>query len=371
MSEALLTTARAHLEALAAGPRQTGTSSVAAARAHCANALREVGFTVAEEEFEYSAFPGRFGTPIAGLFALAVLRAASAMSAFGSPGGALAAAIIGTALLGVVGRWMTRSGVLSMRLFRNSGVNLVARRGQTEPVVWLVAHVDSKSQPVPMVLRVAALVLLAAAWLATIVVTAIQLAGVHVDLAWTIVRAVALISALPVIATFVGNRSAGAVDNASGVVAVLLATTIMPSAAPIGVLITDAEELGLAGARAWARGRVPAAALNCDGVDDAGAFTIMHSGSPPGRVLEAFKNAASRCRLDGPSVRHVLPGILVDAVALHDAGFATATLSRGNPRTLQRIHTSRDDLRHLAGTGIPDAARLLAFAALELCSWRS
>jgi hypothetical protein len=42
------------------------------------------------------------------------------------------------------------------------------------------------------------------------------------------------------------------------------------------------------------------------------------------------------------------------------------TLSRGNTRTLQRIHTSRDSLDAMRGTGIATAARVLAATALEL-----
>ena len=62
----------------------------------------------------------------------------------------------------------------------------------------------------------------------------------------------------------VGSRSAGALDNASGVATVLETAASLSGALPIGVLITDAEELSLGGARAWARSRTPGVALNCD-----------------------------------------------------------------------------------------------------------
>jgi len=62
----------------------------------------------------------------------------------------------------------------------------------------------------------------------------------------------------------------------------------------------------------------------------------------------------------------LLPGVLTDSVALADAGWETLTLSRGSARTLQRIHTSRDTLAWMSGSGISGAARVLAITALEL-----
>ena len=91
----------------------------------------------------------------------------------------------------------------------------------------------------------------------------------------------------------------------------------------------------------------------------------MYSGARPSRLLEAFDRAA---RADGERLRviRLIPGILTDHVPLASAGWATATLSRGTARTLQRIHTSRDTLATMRGTGIPGAARLLARVAADL-----
>jgi hypothetical protein len=129
-----------------------------------------------------------------------------------------------------------------------------------------------------------------------------------------------------------------------------------PGTPSVGVLLTSAEELGLAGARAWVRGRVPAVALNCDGVDDAGTLTCMYSGAAPASLLRTVRDAAAD---DAVTVRRLLPGILVDGVALADAGWPVVTVSRGSLRTLARIHTARDSVEHLQGTGIPAAAALL------------
>jgi hypothetical protein len=133
----------------------------------------------------------------------------------------------------------------------------------------------------------------------------------------------------------------------------------------VGVLLTSAEELGLAGARAWVRERRPAVALNCDGLDDDGELLVMYSGAKPARLLDAFHRAASTDG-DPARVRRLLPGILTDAVAFSDAGWEAITLSRGTIKTLSRIHTRRDNLELLTGAGVDAAAPLLVRVAREL-----
>jgi putative aminopeptidase FrvX len=139
----------------------------------------------------------------------------------------------------------------------------------------------------------------------------------------------------------------------------------VPRTAALGVVLTSAEELGLAGARAWARTLAPSVALNCDGVDDAGELVAMYSGDAPTAVLDALRTAAAGAG-ERLHVRRLVPGILTDGVALADAGWAVATLSRGTRATLRRIHTPRDDLAHLEGHGVAPAARVLAAAATAL-----
>jgi Zn-dependent M28 family amino/carboxypeptidase len=178
------------------------------------------------------------------------------------------------------------------------------------------------------------------------------------------------IAALPVMASVVGARSPGAVDNASGTAAVLLAAARLPRDLPVGVLLTSAEELGLAGGRAFAQawsasGRAPATALNCDGVDDVGALVVMHTGGADA-VLAHLDAAAARAGVGAARARRLLPGILVDAVALADAGWRAVTVSRGSLATLARIHTAADALPRLRGDGVAAAAALLAALAEAL-----
>ena len=127
----------------------------------------------------------------------------------------------------------------------------------------------------------------------------------------------------------------------------------------MGVLVTGAEELGLAGSRAWAGSRAAGVAINVDGVDDAGVLVAMFSGRRPERLARLAAGQGAR-------VHRMIPGILTDSVALADAGWETITISRGTLRTLARIHGPRDTADRLDGSGIADAARAVAAMAAEV-----
>ena len=350
--------ASAHLAKLGAVSRATGTSEIADARRYCANTLSNLGFDVAEQPFEFSAFAGRWAASVAGLLvpSLATLIALGRETRVAWA----AAGVVVFVLWLFLARWSSGRGVLDAPVLRRRGVNLEAVRG-SEPRVWLVAHLDSKWQPVPMIARVAGVLTLGAALLALAVAVFVLPRAVpwFLGLTW--------LGAMPLILSVVGARNHGTLDNASGVAAVLGAAALVDRSQPLGVLISDAEELALAGARAWVNaGRVrPSVAINCDTVDDDGPLVLMHTGSRPVRLVSALEAAASS---SGEELRvlYLIPGILTDSIALAARGWETVTLSRGTLRTLQRIHTSRDTLATMSGKGIDGAATVLARAVTEL-----
>jgi len=358
-------TARCHLEQLATTPRPAGSEREAAARRYCGDVLTGLGFDVNAEPFTYSAAPGKWATPAGGVIFIVALWVASHLGSRG--GGREALVVLGATLLVAVplALWTARHGVLALPFVRRRGENLVATRGGRSPAVWLVAHLDSKSQPVPTAARAGGIVLSGIVWGAAICNAAVQWRGVALDAWGPFVAVAGALAALPVVASVVGERSPGALDNASGVATVLVAAGRLVGA-PVGVLLTSGEELGLAGARAWAAAHPAGLALNCDGIDDAGSLVCMHSGgSRESRAVAAYAAGAAQCGV-ALRVRGLVPGLLVDAVALSDAGWDAATLSRGNWRTLARVHRPSDDLEHLAGTGIAEAAGVMAAAAANI-----
>lgn len=354
-----MATTSPHLDRLGSIGRPTGGAAIAEMRAYCADVLRRAGYSISEQSFEYSAWPGAWAAPAAGLIA--------AFGAFGLFAGRRAPNAIGATITIVLAAFvaLTFAGrsVTGFPFLRRRGTNLEATRPGAAPAVWLVAHLDSKWQPVSMIARVAGVIGTAIGLVLSLVFA--LLPNRVSDGAAIVVLLFTVIATVPLMLSVVGSRNAGTLDNASGVAAVLEAVELLAPNAAVGVMITDAEELALAGARAWAKARPPAIALNCDSVDDHGLVTIMYSGPRPEALISRLESAAEQVS-EPLRVMRLIPGILTDSVALASAGWQTLTLSRGDLRTLQRIHTSRDTLETMRGTGIAGVARILAATATEL-----
>ena len=346
----------AHLARLGARSRPTGGAAVAEARAYCADVLRSLGFDVSERPFAFSAFPGAYGAPAWGLAipTLATLLFAARHSRWDWL--VIAVAIV---VLWLLVRVTGPRAVLHGAFMRRSGVNLHAVRGARAPKVWLVAHLDSKWQPVSMIARVIGVLAIGAGVIGLVIASIVNAAEAPIALG------VIGLGAIPLVLSVVGDANDGTLDNASGVAVVLEAAALAPRDVPIGILISDAEELALAGARAWARSTSPAIALNCDSVDDDGSLVLMYTRRKPTEIVERLEAAAADAGEEIRTLR-LIPGILTDSVALADAGWQTVTLSRGTFRTLKRIHTAHDTIAAMRGTGIAAAARVLARVATEL-----
>jgi hypothetical protein len=348
--------ARQWLELLAAEPRPAGGAAEGVARARCAAHLAGLGYSVTETPFEYSTAPGRFATPAFGIAWIVAIAVAGHVGAHWSPRWAAGVLVLFGGGGFFLARWITRQGVLSLPFARARGINLVATRG-VAPRVWLVAHLDSKSQPIPILVRALGIVGSSLVYWVAIVV---GVAGWRQPWIW--VTAAGILTGLPVVASWVGSRSPGALDNASGVATVMLAAERVPSGMPVGVVLTSAEELGLAGARAFFRALRPPSdgvVLNCDGVDDSGYLKVMYTGvSRPERVVRVFGGAGVPAPLP--------PGVLVDAVACTEEGWDAVTLSRGTAASWLRVHSARDTADRLRGVGIDETATILAAAARAL-----
>ena len=349
--------ALALIKLLASAPRPSGSAAEQRARDHCRSLLDTYGFCVTEEPFEFSAAVGRWATPLAfGVLAMAFFGAAWMAAQSSSPQLVAAGLWSCVAAVSFVAWLATRFGVTRLPWLRQTSVNLTAVRGT--PSVWLVAHLDSKAQPVPMLARVLAIVVCGAC------VVAVGAAG----FGWASARAVAVVATLGGAAALVAacavvrQHGPGAVDNASGVAAVLGAAREFRGS--LGVVLTSAEELGLAGARRWSERRAPGVAINVDTADDVGLLRCMvhgHRGAKLGARVASGHSEAPRL-----TVGRLVPGLLTDGVALAGAGWEAVTLSRGTLATLWRIHTPRDTVQRLTGDGSARMARLLVSVLKEL-----
>ena len=227
--------------------------------------------------------------------------------------------------------------------------NLIATRSVTVHR-WIVAHLDTKAQGHSMAGRLVVLWLILVAAAALTALGAARLAGPLP------VASAAAAAGLAVLAGTLAARgrlrgvTPGARDNGSGVIAALAAaeTTRDPG---VGILISSAEELGLVGARHFARDRAAALAgadvVNFDTIDDRGPLWVV-SHDARGDAL-AEREAARLRGLGMPVRRRRLPlGILTDSLALAAAGAPAITIARLDWTTLGRMHTPRDTPDDLA-----------------------
>lgn len=320
-----------------------------------------------ERPFVFSEFPGQFATPLMGGAAAIIIGLAGRWGAEGRRAAPLILLVVGSIALFAVGRWLVERGVLEAPLLRRRGVNLEATRlGGDATTIWLTAHLDSKWQRVPTLVRTIGILLVSLGYLLTLGLAAVAATGADTAFfLWGMAAIVTLSGAIPVVLSTVGSGSPGALDNASGVATVIAAARQLGNVSGLGILITDAEELGLAGARAWSREARTATMLNVDGVDDIGGIQVMFTGRRPAQLLAAVDRATRVTDIRHQAGR-LIPGILTDSVAFSDAGFPTVTFARGSLRSLLRVHTRRDDLAHLRGTGIAETATLMAATVREI-----
>lgn len=230
-----------------------------------------------------------------------------------------------------------------------AATNIVATGRGRIPRFWLVAHADSKAQRLSLAGRVLAV---GALGTGLTLLTMTLIVRAFTPLPWWVAAVSVLITALGGAAVSLGaasNESPGAVDNATGVIAALVAAERLSSRGDVGVLITGAEEFGMAGARAWvAAARTQGDFVNFDGLDSCGKYRITSHGwrgsvsrNRSARVAAAV--AAALAGAGGESARRGLPvGVLVDGVILSSAGMGGVTVSRGEWRTLRVVHTSDD-----------------------------
>ena len=227
-----------------------------------------------------------------------------------------------------------------------SGINLIAHRpsgrATVRPSVWLVAHYDSKGQPISMAIRLIGFGLL--------------LIGVSALLISMIPAIVMLVVATAIISqNRVNDNSPGALDNATALVAIFMTLDQLPSTSQVGVIFPDAEEYGLVGARALAKDRADlfaeASVVNLDGLDDTGRATaFMHQPGPIGLGVARVLNAR-RWRW--------LP-VIVDGLALCDAARECVTIMKGNWRTMTIVHRPSDTTKRVRLDGAALVAAGLA-----------
>jgi hypothetical protein len=357
----------AALREIATTPRLTGSEGAAEVGAKIRARFEAMGYDVEDREFTFSPLLGRFGITAVGVLYLVTGFTAATFLYANQPFGALALLLILLVVLGMAGLF-ARAAIDTLPFGRQQGTNLFATRPGGTPRYIIMAHRDSKSQPVPLSFRGPAIILGALVWVALFIASLMHAARPIPGIIILLLGALAVVTGVILIFCWVDNRSPGALDNASGVVAALGIADRSQEAGDVAFLITDAEELGLAGARAAAGGLPPVfGVINLDGLDDDGTFYVLErfgilrrKGLAP-HLAAALLQEADALGEDADR-RDLLFGIPVDHIPLVKAGIPALTVMRGTMSSLRRVHRPDDDLDHLRGDGIRKAIELVSGA---------
>jgi hypothetical protein len=348
-----------------ARPRLTGSRGALEVADVVRERLTRIGYQIQDYPFTFSTWPGRFAVSAAGVLFLIGTVGAALLVNLRHPGVGLVVLLLTLLLAGGIAA--LSAPLTDMLPFGKVTANnmLAARAGGTPRYIFM-AHLDSKSQPVPLAFRGPAIMLAILTWLAFVAYALLAL----LDPVWlrgditSVLAVLAGAAGLLLVFCWSGNRSPGALDNASGVATILALAEAERERDDVAFLITDAEELGLVGARSIAAKLNPVfGVINVDGIDDAGSFFVLEKfGIPPRHIaphlVAAILQAADA--LNQPAQRRNVPfGLLLDHLPIARANLPAVTLMRGSFASLRRVHQRADHSGNMTGAGIETAVRLL------------
>ena len=352
-------------------PRLPGTAALGPVEDAIAERLQAIGLEVERAAFQASPRPLMAGS-IAGAALGWVALGLAPLLVISVPGWPVA--VIGVAALAFVALLAqgVAAGHLSIAGSEVPAVNLVATCGA--PALWLLAHSDSKSQRFSLRGRVLATAALGFGTVGLVALLGWRLAG---PLPWWAVLPAMLLSIGGGAVLSLGaprNGSPGGVDNATGVVAALVAAESLAGRTDVGVLVTGAEEFGMAGARAWVEGGAPGGVfVNFDGVDGRGAYRLTAHrarGAPAGSLTDSDVRSALTDAFAaagaGVAPGNLPIGTFVDGMVLGRAGMPGVTVSRGDWHTLGVVHTARDSADRVDLTAAIEAGEVAAAAVRRL-----
>jgi hypothetical protein len=238
--------------------------------------------------------------------------------------------------------------------------------------LYLIAHYDSKSQRMPLVVRMTLFMLAIIAGLILVVLTLFDISTAL----YLPIGLLALAAALPLLFLDVGNTSPGAIDNASSVGLVLHLAEILAQRTDwqdrlrITILIPSAEEMTLMGSVAYVAAHEALLreqaqhgglhALNFDGVGVAGALNYVggshqRQNGDSINLLAYVQNACVELNL--PLKRFGFIGALFDHIPFAQQGFDALSLITVG-RASRSVHTPADAVDQLHERGFDQAGQV-------------
>lgn len=263
----------------------------------------------------------------------------------------------------------------SLRLGRRyTTANLIATTTQAShlPQLYLVAHYDSKSQRMPLVVRIALFMLAISTGLFLVILTLFD----PTTVLYVPIGLLALLAALPLLFLDVGNNSPGAIDNASSVGLVLHLAEVLAQRDDwqdklnVTILIPSAEEMTLMGSVAYVTACEKALhdqdrlrglfVLNFDGIGvDGDVYYVGRSRASRQRDgLDLLAHLQQACHdLKLPLKRFGFIGALFDHIPFAQRGFDAISLVAVG-RASRSVHTPGDSIDKLHVRGFDQAGRV-------------
>ena len=342
-------------------PRLVGSTGEAETQDYIVQQFTELGLDVSWEPFVFTKFPAEVLPRIlSAFFGLIVLFVPWFGERFPIP--VCFACILSLAIAMFFTQWQKRLEGLYDVGRKHRTENIVAtnsaNRDNNTPAFLFVAHYDSKSQVLPIAVRVVAYGI---AIVGLIVLTVVMLVKV-IALIWLpnyIVWSIAGITSFCLLLLQINlteNRSPGGFDNASGVGVMLEVARVMMASdekKSVTFLATGAEEYGMCGALRYIQAhadeydRENTYVINLDGLGVGnGVNLVTRYGIPPTCTTRTLRNLfrTSSEALGIPVSERYLPiGVGLDSIPIASRGFETVTLTaRGVGGVALKIHSKQD-----------------------------
>ena len=343
-------------------PRLVGSTGEPDARAYIVEQFTELGLHVVKEPFHFTKFPAEVLPRIlCGLFVPVVVSVPWFGERFPIP--VCLACLLSIFVALFFTQWQRRFEGLYNVGRKYDSENIIATNGRkpndNASAVLFVAHYDSKSQVLPIVVRAAAygiaILGLIGLTLATViqVITAVWMPGYAI---WSI-TGITVFCLLLLQINLTQNRSPGGFDNASGVGVMLeIARVVMArrEKRPITFLAAGAEEFGMCGALRYIQkhadeyNRNHTYIINLDGLGVGnGVNLVTRYGIPP---VSTTRELAKIFRTSGESLgvqvseRYLPIGVGLDSIPIASRGFETVTLTAGDVGSVAlKIHSKQDN----------------------------
>ena len=342
-------------------PRLVGSTGETETQDYIVQQFTELGLDVSWEPFPFTKFPAEVLPRIlSAFFVLIVLSVPWFGERFPIP--VCFACVLSLTIAVFFTQWQKRLEGLYDVGRRHRTENIIAKnnanRDNNTPAFLFVAHYDSKSQVLPIAVRMVAYGIAIVGLIAlTIVmlVRVITLIWLPNYIVWSITGITSFCLLLLQI-NLTENRSPGGFDNASGVGVMLeVARVVMARGEKKSVtfLATGAEEYGMCGALRYIQAhadeydRENTYVINLDGLGVGnGVNLITRYGIPPTRTTRTLGNLfriSSEALGIRVSERYLPIGVGLDSIPIASRGFETVTLTaRGVGSVALKIHSKQD-----------------------------